>query len=186
MTSKLNTSKVIEKEWQGIPGAILCFPVFLALSSAMAAEREQSIALTPQERHDRLLDFRTRTLADILGQAPYLLRIDKMDEVLKEKRDAKAVELEKEGLDAAKIKELIAEVKLTQEEIDDLKEPFPDYPETLPEGKTPAEVYYEYFSQTDDAGRVIFQLLVEDVISEFWIWATPRPTISVSAYTQGK
>lgn len=183
----LKPNTVIEKTWEGIPGAILSFPVAIALSGTMAAERQSNIGLTPEERNARIWAFRVNVLADVLTEAPYLIRIEALQEAISSKAD-KAVEEAAsnrgEELKADEVARIRKETRLTQAEVDALKEPFPDFPawtvETLP------AVAKEYFSREDERGRPLFQMLVEEVIEEYWFWANPRPTISVSAFMQDK
>ncbi len=179
-------STVIERTWEGIPGYILCFPVAISMSGNMATEREQTMALTAQERTERLLDFRMRTVADVISDTPTMIPLAGIDKAL---HDKQAAAIEGITIDAkspeyiAKVDRVQTKVRLTKEEVDALREPFPGFPDHTPE--TLNEVAYEYFSQMED-GRKVFQLLIEEVVSEYWQWATPRPTISVSAYMQGK
>lgn len=177
---------IIERTWEGLPGAILRFPVSIALSGKMATYREQSVALGTNEKAERLLDFRFRILSDVLDAAPTLLYIDKLQAAL----DAKVAEAKRIGLEGkimdgedylATRKRIEKETKLTEEEVEALTEPLPGFPEEF----TP-ETAYGYFTQEDEKGRKVFQFLIEDVVAEFWYWVTPRPTISVSAFMQGK
>lgn len=180
-------TKVIEKTWNGIPGAILCFPVMIALSNSIAKERESTLLLTAQERQDHLLDYRIRTISDILDAPPTMIMEAKLEAALRAKHEAaiQGLTLKPENQAyQAKVDRIHENLRLTVAEVDALREPLPNFPDST--GDTLATVAYDYFSQTDDKGRRIFQLLVEDVIDEFWIWATPRPTFSVSAYTQSK
>lgn len=158
------------------------------MSNAAANKREATIAMTENERAERLLDFRINTVADVLTEPPYMYKIERLGKALDEKRKA--------ALDALKLPEGEPElleketrrigntVFLTSEEVKELQEPFPGFPETTPE--TLVKEAYDFFNQEDDRGRKPYQLLIEEVISEFWVWATPRPTISVSAFMQGK
>jgi len=192
-SSGLAPDTVIEKTWQGIPGYILCFPVGISLSSKGATEREQVIALTAQERTERLLDFRMRTVADVLTSPPYMYSLDRLDTALtdKVKRITEETLLtmpdrsEEEREARAKARTEVREkTKLSIEEVEEIKESFPNWPDAP--GQELHEVAYEYFNQEDGRGRKIFQLLVEEVISEYWVWATPRPTISVSVFMQDR
>lgn len=192
--TRLTPTTTIERTWEGVPGAILRFTLSIALSGKMSTEREQAIALGTLEKAERLLDFRMRILSDTLDAAPNMIRIDALTGALEAKIEA-AVDAttkgmpestdeekaEKEKTRELRRKELSGKIKLTPDEVEALAEPLPGFPEEL----TP-ETAYEYFSQTDEKGRKVFQLLVEDIISEFWFWATPRPTISVSAFMQDK
>lgn len=65
-----NLSTVIEKEWSGLPGRVLRFPVCIAISSDLQAEREKAISLTTEERAAKLIDFRISLLCDILEGEP--------------------------------------------------------------------------------------------------------------------
>jgi hypothetical protein len=180
LTRGLTPTTIIERTWEGLSGAILHFPVSIALSGNMAAERENNTLLTPDQRAERLLDFRFKTLADVLTEAPYLIFLEDLNRELEAKQIA-AMEGIEDAEEAARVRRA---VRLTTEEVAALRQPFPGYEETV--GETLAEKAYAYFSQTDESGRKIFQLLVEEVISDYWYWVTPRPTISVSAFTQGK
>lgn len=186
MTTILTPKKILEKAWEGLPGYILRFPLTIAMTGKVAADREVTVGLSTLEKAERLLDFRMRTLADILYAAPSMLSIQKLSEALEAKHAAAIAERidlpEGEDRDKAE-KELRQTIRLTDEEAEALAEPFPDFPDVTPE--TLSTKAYEYFNREED-GRKVFQLLVEDVIEEFWYWATPRPTISVSVFTQGK
>lgn len=153
----------------------------------MATERQTTLALTPQERTERLLDFRFKTIADVLDAPPSMIVIDELQEALAAKQEA-AIDklLMPKGTDEyeGKVARIRAKIGLTKDEVDALRRPFPGFPETTPE--TLNEEAYTYFSQEDEKGRKTYQLLIEEVIEEFWLWATPRPTMSVSAFTQGK
>lgn len=185
---------IIERTWEGLPGAILRFPVSIALSGKMATYREQSVALGTNEKAERLLDFRFKTLSDVLDEAPSMIRTERLEAALKAKIDqeteaalkdmpeATEEDLEKRAETRTRIRQ---ETKLTRDEVESLAEPFPDYPDATPE-KGLAETAYSYFTQEDEKGRKVFQFLIEDVINEFWYWATPRPTISVYAFMQDK
>jgi hypothetical protein len=178
----LTPSTIIERTWEGIAGAILNFPVSIALSGKMAAERENNTLLSPEERAERLLDFRFKTLADVLTEPPYIIYIKDLTDALEAKQaDALARRADLTAEETAKIK---SSIRLTKEQVEALRHPFPGFPE-LEEGNL-RDVAYNYFSQTDKDGRRTFQLLIEEVIADYWYWVTPRPTISVSAFTQGK
>lgn len=182
----LTPRTTIERVWEGIPGVVLCFPVSIAMSSEAATNRDASIALTDQERTERLLDFRMRMVADVLEAPPYMIRLTALDTALEAKQDAAIAGLTlPEGNERdAKVTRIRERVRLTQEELDSLREPMPGFGETTPETLSPTA--YEYFNQEDERGRKVFQLLVEEVMAEYWLWASPRPTFSVSAYTQGR
>lgn len=183
----LAPTTILEKTWEGIPGAILRFPISISLSGKMITEREQSLGLTAQERGERLLDFRMRSLADILTDAPTLIRFDDIEKLLAAKQDAAIAGLTLEPgtpEHKAKVTRIRDNVKLTQEEVNGITEPLPGFPESTPE--TLNAVALEYFNQEDARGRKVFQVLVEELINDYWLWATPRPTISVSAFMQGK
>jgi hypothetical protein len=189
----LSPTKIIERSWEGIPGAVLCFPVSIAMSSAMAKERENNVGLSAQDRAERLLDFRFRTMADVLDRPPYLLYLDKLQAALDAKVEAALDALPAmpeeptdKDYDTRSIerKSIQEKTRLTEEEVEALKEPLPDFPETTPDNLR--ELAYEYFNREDARGHKIFQPLIEELIAEYWYWVTPRPTISVSAFTQGK
>lgn len=182
---------VIEKTWEGIPGYILCFPVGITMSSKQATEREVTIGMTSQEKAERLLDFRMKTIADVLTEAPYRYNIDALNDSLRHKEELEIegvviqmpadTEEEREAR-AATRNRMRGTIRLTEEEVAKHREPFPDWPQ----GGELDAVAYEYFNQEDGRGRKTFQLLIEDVMSSYWLWATPRPTISVSAFMQDK
>lgn len=180
-------STVIEKTWEPLPGMILCFPLSIAMSGAAANAREAAIGMSAHEKAERLLDFRIRMIAEVLNAPPYLIQFDRIGKALEAKQAPviKAVTIDK-GLPeyAKKVERIRQRVLLTPEEVEALHEPFPDFPETTLEDLT--EKAYEYFNQNDERGRKVFQLLIEEVVSEFWLWATPRPTLTVSVFTQGK
>lgn len=176
----MTPTKIIEKQWEGISGAILHFPVRMALSSELTKDRESNLTLKNEERAAKLPEFRIKVLADVLTSAPYLIWLSDLTGLL-EKKQAEAIEGIENAEEAARVKSL---TRLTQEEVDALKKPFPDFPETTPE--TLAEKAREYFGQKDERGGEVFRPLVEDVIEDYWYWVNPRPTISVSAFTQGK
>lgn len=189
MTSELmaglNPSTIIERQWEGIPGTVLCFPVSISMSSAAATNRDASIALTDQERTERLLDFRMRMVADVLESAPTLVRLASLDKALEAKQEEAIGRLTVSGKERdEKVDRIRERVRLTKEEIDSLREPFPGFPTSTPE--TLATIAYEYFTQDDARGNKVFQLLIEEVMAEYWLWASPRPTFSVSAYMQSK
>lgn len=180
-------STVIEKTWEGIPGYILCFPVSISMSGVMATEREQAMTLTAQERTERLLDFRMRTIADVIEDTPTIINLRAIDEALHAKQTAAIAGIKVDAKSPeyiAKVDRIQHKVRLTKEEVDAMRQPFPGFPDHTPE--TLNDVCYEYFSQENEDGRKVFQLLIEEVIAEYWQWATPRPTISVSVYMQGK
>lgn len=71
---------------------------------------------------------------------------------------------------------------------------FPDFPDKVtvtPSGGSPVETTaltdraYQFFSRKDAAGRLVFALLVEDVMREYWDRAIPDPTLPASESTQG-
>lgn len=193
----INSQTVLERSWEGLPGMILLFPVTIGLSGSMSAEREQTIGLTRQERADLLLDFRVRLLGDILTDTPKVLSIEKATEALAAKQDKAykdyltAHPLNGEATKEDKVRHTQAaqkvkeETALTEQELEGLYEPFPGWDEITKDAGNLPEAVAKYFNQKS-GGRAIFQLLVEAVIQDFWSWATPRPTISVSAFLQSK
>jgi hypothetical protein len=197
--SPLATTKILEREWSGLPNYILMFPVMIALSGAMATEREATIGLSQDERADALLDFRTRLLGDVLSKPPMMISITKLTDILGVKQEQAYQDyLKEQGFDAipekdaARRRELIkaatehkSTIRLTDAEINPLYEYFPGWGEITAEEKTLKDKAIKFFGQKS-GGRVTYSLLVEAVIQDYWTWATPRPTISVSVFTQSK
>ncbi len=193
--TKLSTGKTISRSWNGLPGFMLFFPMSIAMSGAMTQEREKTIGLNKSEKSTALLDFRIRLVADILTDAPNMINLEKLPGILKEKQDkaiTEAIKIEEgkpnyvplEGEELEKFKaEIAAKNKnLTEKELAPHFELLPEWAETP--GDTLYDKAYNYFSQTDENERHIFTLLIEDLVAAFWEWATPRPTISVSAFIQ--
>lgn len=186
MINKLNPSYIIEKTWEMFPGYILCFPVGIGMSGKAAAERAEAIALSLHERADRLLDFRIRQVTDVLEAPPYMLSLDRLNAALEAKQDEAIANLrvEDEGVRREKVQRIRENLKLSPGEVEVLRESFPDFPET--DADTLSSLAYDYFNQEDSRGRKVYQLLIEEVMQAYWVWATPRPTISVSVFTQSK
>lgn len=179
---KIDSSTVLQTTWSGLPGKILLFPVALALSGQMVNEREQLLAKTSEERAESLLDFRLNLYADIANSKPLIIDENALLEAL----DIKHKEIAESNKDKTEgeVLELQKKARLTDAEIKDLTEEFPEWAEICGDLDLP-DAIREYFGQRRD-GRQIFQLLIETVVKEFWVWATPRPTISVSAFMQSK
>ena len=187
-------SKTIETSWEGLPGKILIFPVTLALSGEMASQREKTIGVAQKDRAELLLDFRVSLLSDILEDVPKMIDLEQANLALRDKK-AKVYtahienNLPPEQKDNEKIERVKQEAKmlrdetgLTEQELEPLYENFPGWDEA--DGDNLKERVFNYFNQKDKRGRQVFQFVTEMVINEFWAWATPRPTISVSAFLQ--
>lgn len=172
----------INISWGGIPDAILSFPVSIGLSGQMIVDREATIALPPEEKAIKLFEFRVKVLADVMESAPYLVRISELNTALQTKIDVALFNDGDVKITPEQREKISAEVGLTEEEIADLKHPFPEWPE---EGELKEQVL-EYFGREDERGRKVFHALIEDAVTNYFLWATPRPTISVSAFMLGK
>lgn len=194
----LKTQTILERDWSGLPGYILLFPVTLALSGSMATEREATLGLSKDERAETLLDFRLSLLGDVLTAPPYVVNFNTAMEALQAKQQKAKEEYlnslnlilsesnEKASVEQIREAERIeAETKLTAEEFAALYEPFPGWEEITKEEKTLKGKVIKFFGQKE-GGRQVYQLLVEAVTIDYWQWATPRPTISVSAFMQSK
>ena len=181
MSLTLETQTLISKEWPAIPGKVLFFPFRLGLSSDMQLERQAAIGAGIKERAEMLLQFRTKLISDVLAFDPYMVDIDETRKAYQ----AGLADRLKGITNKKEIARITEGYKLTIEETAKLKTALPGYPDISDENpKTIAERAFEYFSQEVE-GRRIFGPLIEELAEEYWLWATPRPTISVLGLMQG-
>jgi hypothetical protein len=60
----------ITREWDAAPGIVFTFELRLYLSNEMAARREGTIALSPEDRNASLTDWKIRVISDVLVKPP--------------------------------------------------------------------------------------------------------------------
>lgn len=184
MKKEIKTTTEINKTWEGLPGFMLIFPVTIALSGEMASERESLLALSKDERASKLLDFRLRLLGDVLTAPPYVLNVENINKAIEEKQTRLAKEYQDKGATEEEAKAQAQKHLLTQEELEPLKESFPNWELYAQDGLTLRDIVTAYFGQTDKDGRQIFSGLIEGITVDYWEWANPRPIFSVSAFLQ--